>query len=232
MPWLPLYYGGTFDPVHRGHVAIACAARDELEVPVQLMPAADPPHRPPPGANAMQRAHMLALAIRGIDGLSIEHCELERAGQSSGRPSYTVDTVEQLRAQRHGTAPMALLIGADSLLGLPTWHDWRRLVGMVHLIVADRPGSPLDGPVPEPLATWLTTAWAEEASQLAGSPGGRVLRLRQPLHGESASQVRQAIMAAAHPEAGSETEGWRALLPAAVADYIAAQRLYGFALAP
>ncbi|WP_157722848.1 nicotinate-nucleotide adenylyltransferase, partial [Stenotrophomonas pictorum] len=143
-----LLYGGTFDPVHNGHLAIARCARDELASPVRLMPAADPPHRAPPGADAAQRAAMLELAIAGEPGLSVDLRELVRAKEHPGVPSWTVDTLRQLRAQIGASQPVALLIGADSLLGLPEWHEWERLLELAHLVVADRPGSPLEGGLP------------------------------------------------------------------------------------
>lgn len=213
-----LLYGGTFDPVHNGHLAIARCARDELASPVRLMPAADPPHRAPPGADAAQRAAMLELAIAGEPGLSVDLRELVRAKEHPGVPSWTVDTLRQLRAQIGASQPVALLIGADSLLGLPEWREWKRLLELAHLVVADRPGSPLEGSLPAVLADRLQDAWADSAAQLRAAAGGRVLRLRQPLQSESATAVRGLI-------AGGGA--WRELVPARVADFIVENRLYG-----
>ena len=106
---LRLYYGGTFDPVHEGHLAIARAARDELGVDVRFVPAADPPHRALTGADAEQRGRMLDLAVAGEHGLRVDRRELLRAGVDPSRPSYTVDTLRELlrtaslaRAQARG----------------------------------------------------------------------------------------------------------------------------------
>ncbi|MEG0185234.1 MAG: adenylyltransferase/cytidyltransferase family protein, partial [Stenotrophomonas sp.] len=96
---LRIHYGGTFDPVHLGHLAIARAARDQLQVAVRLLPAADPPHRAAPGADAAQRAHMLALAIGDEPGLLLDLRELERSTRQPGVPSYTVDTLRELRTE-------------------------------------------------------------------------------------------------------------------------------------
>jgi len=90
---LRIYYGGTFDPVHLGHLAIARAARDQLQVAVRLLPAADPPHRAAPGADAAQRLAMLALAVGDEPGLLLDRHELDRAERQPGVPSYTVDTL-------------------------------------------------------------------------------------------------------------------------------------------
>ncbi|WP_331716782.1 nicotinate-nucleotide adenylyltransferase [Stenotrophomonas sp. MMGLT7] len=215
---LHLYYGGTFDPFHNGHLAIACAARDELQVPVQLMPAADPPHRPPPGADAGQRLRMLALGIAGQPGLQIDDRELLRARRHPGEPSYTYDTLCELRAALGPRQPIAWLVGADSFAGLCGWHRWRELFALAHFVVAERAGSSLDAGLPPPLAQVLAAAGAASADELFALPAGRVWRLRQPLREESATDVRQLIAS------GGD---WRSLLPQAVAGYIARHRLYG-----
>ena len=115
---------GTFDPVHLGHLAIARAARDELQVAVRMLPAGDPPHRAVPGATAEQRCTMLSLAIGDEPGLLLDRRELDRATRYPGRPSYTVDTLRELRGELGPSRPLAWLVGADSLLGLSGWHEW------------------------------------------------------------------------------------------------------------
>jgi len=210
---LLVFYGGTFDPVHNGHLAIARAARDALDCTIRFMPAADPPHRPPPGADAAQRAEMLALAIEGEPGLRADLRELRRDG-----PSYSVDTLRELRAEYGADAPIALLVGADGLLGLPAWHDWTALFGLAHFVVADRPGSDLDARLPPVLAEAVAGRWHDDPAALREAPAGRLLRLHQPLHAGSATDVRQRIRAGGP---------WRGLVPAPVADYIVRHRLYG-----
>jgi nicotinate-nucleotide adenylyltransferase len=215
---LRIHYGGTFDPVHLGHLAIARAARDQLQVAVRLLPAADPPHRPAPGADANQRARMLELAIGDEPGLLLDRRELERAQREPALPSYTVDTLRELRAELGPRQPLAWLVGADSLLALPSWHEWESLFGLAHFVVADRPGSSLERSLPAPLAQALEGRWAPHERDLLTNPAGRVLRLQAPLRGESASAVRERI--------GSGGD-WRALVPEPVADYIADHHLYG-----
>ncbi len=217
-PGLMVFYGGTFDPVHNGHLAIARHAAQELQVPVRLMPAADPPHKDLLGADASQRAAMLVLAAAGDPLLEVDQRELRRAERQPGVPSWSVDTLRELRAEHGPDQPLALLMGADSLLGLPTWHEWEHLLGLAHIVVAERPGSLLDGSLPEVLAEHLQGSWADTPAQLQMAPAGRVLRLRQPLYGESATQVRRLI---------AEGGNWQPLVPAAVAGYILAQGLYG-----
>jgi len=219
-PLLHLIYGGTFDPIHNGHLAIARAARDAFGVPVRLMPAADPPHRDAPGADARQRCEMLALAIDGEAGLLLDRHELQRALARPGVASYSIDTVRELRAELGADAPLALLIGADSFVGFNSWRDWRGLLDAAHLVVADRAGSGWERALPAELAQAVAGRWAASPQALAGAPGGLLWCLRQPLRSESASQVRARIAA------GGD---WTALVPAAVADYIRAAGLYAAA---
>ena len=212
---LPLraFYGGTFDPVHNGHLAIALAARDALGTTIWMMPAADPPHRDAPGASAEDRAAMLELAIQGQAGLRVDRRELQR-----DTPSYTIDTLRELRAKHGDTAPLAFLIGADSLHGLATWKEPEALLAGAHWVVAERPGSALDEHLPPEVARLVGARWTLNAAALRESPGGKVLRLRQPLYGESATQLRRRIAAG---------ETWHHLLPLAVSRYIVEHGLYG-----
>lgn len=215
---LQLVYGGTFDPFHNGHLAIARAAHDEFGVPVHLMPAADPPHRAPPGATASERAHLLDVAVKDIPGLCVDRRELRRAQHDPAGRSYTIDTLRELRGEQGDAVPIALLIGADSLLGLPTWRAWTALFDLTHFIVADRPGSPLADVVDPVLAQAVAGRWASHERELFHAPGGRLLRLQAPLREESATAVRAQI------QAGGP---WERLLPAPVAGYILDHRLYG-----
>ena len=210
-----LVYGGTFDPVHNGHLAIARSARDALRAPVRLMPAADPPHRPPHGADAVQRARMLDIAIAGEAGLRVDRRELERDGRS-----WTADTLRALRGEIGHERPVALLVGADSFLGLPEWKEWRALFGLAHFVVAERPGSPIDGHQPPELAAETAARWTDTPSALGEAPAGRIWRLRQPLSQVSASDIRQRMAT------GGD---WRACVPPAVAAYIERHGLYGLA---
>ncbi len=209
---LKLFYGGTFDPVHNGHLAIARAARDELDCSVRLMPAADPPHRAPPGADAGQRAEMLDLAVSDQPGLRVDRRELRREGRS-----YTIDTLRELRAEFGPDMPIALLVGADSFVGLPTWREWEALFDFAHFVVAPRPGSPLDGDLSPELTAAAAGRWTDWPGILKTTPAGRLFLLNEPLHPESASDIRRRI-------AGGEP--WQGLVSPAVAGFIAQSGLY------
>lgn len=207
---LRLLYGGTFDPVHSGHLAVARAAQAALAAPVHFLPSADPPHRAPPGASAEQRARMVALAIAGVAGFSVDRRELLRPG-----PSYTVATLRELRAELGALVPLAWLIGADAFHGLPGWHDWRALFELAHFVLVARPDAD-PGALPPALAAACAGRWTDAPTDLVG-PAGRIFRLAMPAHPASASAVRAAL------RRGELPAGW---LPPAVADYIRAEGLY------
>lgn len=210
---LELLYGGTFDPVHAGHLAVATAARAALDADVAFLPAADPPHRAAPGASASQRADMLALALADRSGFRVDLRELRRDG-----PSWTVLTLRELRAERGPDAPLAWLVGADAFRGLPTWHAWDQLLDLAHFVVAVRPGHDLEA-LPGALAAACAGRWREagQGPGLAAAPAGTVVRLEMPLHPASATELRRRLRS-------SEPAGdW---LDPAVAAYIAVNGLY------
>jgi len=207
-----LLYGGTFDPVHNGHLAIARAARERLRCEVHLMPAADPPHRPAPCACAGERLKMLELAIAGEPGFCVDRRELDLPG-----PNYSVETLRQLRREIGMQTPIALLLGADSFLSLPQWQEWRALFGLAHLVVAERAESGLEMALPGPLAEALVGRWVDDPDELQRTASGYVVRLHQPLNPISASEVRRRLV---------EGEHWDELLPPAVAAYIRQRGLY------
>ena len=210
---LRVLYGGTFDPVHDGHLAIARCARDALSTRVELMPAADPPHRAPPGASAEARVAMLRLALQDEPGLGLDLRELGRDG-----PSWSVETLRALRRDIGSAQPVALLLGADSFAGLPGWKEWDALFTLAHFVVASREGPALGVARPDALAQVLEGRMATSADALRQAAAGRVLFLQQPLHPHAASAIRARI---------ASGQPWRHLLPSAVADYIAARGLYG-----
>src|SRR5579885_3221529 len=127
--------GGTFDPVHLGHLRAAWEAGEALDAEVRLIPTNVPPHRPAPVANAQQRAAILRAALTGQDRLKLDTRELDRAG-----PSYTFDTLTSLREEIGAQRALVVLLGADAFAGLPSWHRWRELLDLAHIAVLTRPG--------------------------------------------------------------------------------------------
>jgi nicotinate-nucleotide adenylyltransferase len=133
-------FGGTFDPVHIGHLRTAWELRSRLGLDrVHFIPAASPPHRPQPAAPASVRVAMLEAALAGDDYAVVDQRELERAG-----PSYSIDTARSLRGEFPEHA-LCLLLGMDAFLGLPEWQDWESLLALVNIAVARRPGAGLPG---------------------------------------------------------------------------------------
>lgn len=202
-------YGGAFDPVHEGHLAVARAARDQLDADVALLPTGDPPHRSPAHAAAGHRLAMLERALVNAPRLSIDPRELARSGAS-----YSVDTLKELRNELGPDAPLAMIVGDDAFAGLPGWHRWTELFDLAHVVVASRPQP---APWPAQLQEQLRGRIRTRAPALHGTPAGYVYRLILPLHPQSSSAVR------ARCAAGLSLQGW---VPDAVAEYIAAHRLY------
>ncbi|MCE5232662.1 MAG: nicotinate-nucleotide adenylyltransferase [Mizugakiibacter sp.] len=182
--------GGTFDPVHLGHLRAAWEAAEALDAAVRLMPAHVPPHRPPPLASAAQRVAMLRAALAGQSRLALDTREIERSG-----PSYMVDTLADLRREVGPARPLVLLLGADAFAGLATWHRWRELFALAHLGVLTRPGAL--PPLPAELETEVAPRRAGAAAALRAAPAGRVLAIAVTALDISASRVR-ALLAAGH----------------------------------
>ncbi len=142
-------FGGTFDPVHFGHLRTAFEILQALRFSeVRLMPCGNPPHRDQPVAAPALRLKMVQVATEGQQGFVVDDRELQREG-----PSYSVDTLAALRAE-FPLRPLALVIGMDAFLGLPKWYHWREILQLAHIVVAHRPGwrAPDMGPLGELLA--------------------------------------------------------------------------------
>ncbi|MGE5171040.1 MAG: nicotinate-nucleotide adenylyltransferase [Rudaea sp.] len=208
--------GGTFDPVHYGHLRAADEVRKALDLPeVHLIPAADPPHREAPRASARDRVAMLDLAVREFPGLLVDTREIARGGKS-----YTVDTLREFRAEHPG-APLLLIVGADAFRGLATWHQWRSLFALAHIVVVPRPGVDAGAKLPEPLAPEWQARHTEDARTLRSAHGGSIYV--QPVTAQpiSSTAIRRAI--AEGDAASVESAG---LLPASVLAYIESHGLY------
>ncbi|MHB8255100.1 MAG: nicotinate-nucleotide adenylyltransferase, partial [Acidiferrobacter sp.] len=174
-------FGGTFDPVHCGHLAVAHALMQALPFSrIVFVPAARPPHRTPPHADARHRLAMLRLALGTDPRFVVDETEYEREG-----PSYMVDTLAVLRSRYQG--PLALILGMDAFLGLPTWHRWRRILGLAHIIIVQRPGWDV------PLPAWILPHLQERGDQLLGADHGLAFLFTASARPESATALRQAL---------------------------------------
>lgn len=209
---LVLMMGGTFDPIHHGHCRSALELTQRLPVQrVHLVPCQQPVHRTTPGASPDQRMTMLRLAIADEPLLCADDRELRRS-----TPSWTVDTLESLRAEYGDQQPLGLVLGWDAFCGIPHWSRPERLLELAHLIVLTRPGS--GGEPPALLQDWLTQHQTQALDDLLQQPAGRLWCDTLPSQLMiSASHIRQQI---------AEGQSIRYLLPEAVANYIAQHSLY------
>ena len=194
-------FGGTFDPVHLGHLSVAWEAAELLDAEVRLIPASIPPHRPPPIASAAQRVVILRTALQGQSRLSLDTRELDREG-----PSYTVDTLVGLRTEQ-GARPLVLLIGADAFANLASWDRWRELFDIAHIGVLSRPG--VSASLPGELERELAGRRVADPMSLRALPAGKVIELAVTPLEISATRIRELLAAGRDP---------RYLLPAGLFD--------------
>jgi nicotinate-nucleotide adenylyltransferase len=194
-------FGGTFDPVHLGHLSVAWEAAELLDAEVRLLPASIPPHRQPPIASAAQRVAILRAALQGQSRLRLDTRELEREG-----PSFTIDTLTGLRTEQ-GARPLVLLIGADAFANLSSWHRWRALFEVAHIGVLSRPG--ISSTLPPELEDAVAGRRIATAEALRQQPAGRVIALAVTPLEISATRIRELLAAGRDP---------RYLMPAGVFD--------------
>ncbi len=202
--------GGTFDPVHIGHLRSALEVAELLELDeLRLIPSARPPHRETPSSSAEHRLAMVRLAVEAVVPLAADDRELARA-----RPSYTIETLESLRAELGEQAQLFLLVGWDAFCGLPTWHRWTELLDHCHILVLQRPDANSDAP--EALRNLLAARNVADPLTLCGAAGQISFVWQTPL-AVSATQIRQLL---------ANGRSARFLVPDAVLAYIHAQGLY------
>ncbi|MDE1989468.1 MAG: nicotinate-nucleotide adenylyltransferase [Betaproteobacteria bacterium] len=203
--------GGTFDPLHAGHLALAQEALRQLNLSGVILIPAGAPWQRHPEAPAGDRLEMVRRGTQQVPGLQVDDREIRRSG-----PTYTIDTIQELRADWGAQRPLWLILGADAFLRLPTWHRWLELLDQVHLAVFCRPGSPLSTAA-MPLALREEFERRHCPSRQAHGAGGTIASCRMPLLDISATDVRNALHAG-HPPAD--------LLPPTVLDYIETHQLY------
>lgn len=203
-------FGGTFNPIHHGHLRSAVELLEQLPVDeLRFMPCALPPHREPPGISARRRASMVELAIAGESRLVCDGRELQRRG-----PSYTIDSLHSLREEIGAERSLVLVMGFDALLGLDCWHRWRELLEHCHIAAIARPG--WDWPQTGALGEYLASRVTPPASLAQKPAGGVAIATLRPLP-ISATEIRSLL------QSGRSV---RYLVPDAVHTYIQDHRLY------
>ncbi len=202
--------GGTFDPVHNGHLRIALELLQELPLrEVRFIPCHVPPHRGGPVASARERLAMLELAIGGQPGFVVDKRELERPGLS-----YMVDTLSSLR-EAYGDLPLCLILGEDAFNKLDTWHRWRQLTDLAHIVVACRPD--VDGPPSPDVAGLLEARRETDPLVLQQRPAGGILMWPVTQLAISATRIRTLA---------AKGESPRYLMPDSVWSYMRKKSLY------
>ncbi len=205
--------GGSFDPIHFGHLRTAVELRDMLGLrEVRLTPCGQPPHRVGPVANARQRVEMLRLAVADEPGLVVDEQELRRAG-----PSFTLYTVLATR-EAIKKDPICLIIGADQFVSFDTWHRWRELCDLAHIVVVYRPGWNLTGQLANrELAELVQERLTDRPGELSAATGGKLFFAQLSSMDIASSRIRALIR---------DGKSARYLVPDVVLDYIQTQRLY------
>jgi nicotinate-nucleotide adenylyltransferase len=208
--------GGTFDPIHYGHLRLAEELGEKLRLEeVRFVPSGMPPHRSAPAVNADHRLAMTQLAAAGNARFKVDGREVRRAG-----PGYTFDTLKELRAEEGEARPLVLLLGADAFLEFATWHRWHELFRLAHVAVAHRPGFPVERWVermPQPLGREYSSRFVQQPLAVHLSPAGGIAVVPFTALDISATAIRDMLRAGASP---------RYLLPGAVLDYIRSHKLY------
>lgn len=203
--------GGTFNPVHYGHLRSALELVECLQLDhLRLMPCAIPPHRAAPDCPAHDRAAMVELAVADEPGLHCDDRELQRSG-----PSYTIDSLEALRAELGDRHSLCLVMGCDAVRKIDTWHRWEELLSVAHIVLLARPGWQL--PDAGLVADWLAENRRSDRSWIRRQRHGTILVEELRPLAISATEIRHLL------QAGRSA---RYLLPDRVLDYIEQQQLY------
>jgi nicotinate-nucleotide adenylyltransferase len=202
--------GGTFNPIHHGHLRLALELYERLDLAeVRLIPSAQPPHRTLPSVSSELRFEMVKAAIAGVNGLTADDRELQRSGLS-----YTIDTLGSLR-EEYPEHPLCLILGLDAFLGLPKWFQWERLLDFAHIVVVERRQAVVEQPI---IKAFWQSHQASRREDLKTQVAGTIWREENmPILDISATEIREMISSGKNP---------CYLLPSAVLNIIHTHQLY------
>ena len=205
--------GGTFDPIHFGHLRMAQELAEALALDeVRFIPAATPPHKPTPSLSSAHRAAMVQLAIGHNPIFKFDNRELLRAGAS-----YTIDTLISLRNELGENTSLVLFMGSDAFTHFNTWHNWEKIIQLCHIALVQRPISSIKQPLPKVLETFLHNHYTENVDDLRETNAGYVtMQSITPLD-ISSTAIRSNLQ---------NKNSARYLMPDSVLDYIESNMLY------
>lgn len=206
--------GGTFNPIHYGHLRMAQELAIGLEMDeVRFIPSANPPHKDSVNVSAEHRAAMVQLAIADNSLFTLDKRELDREGAS-----YTIDTLISLRAALGNDTALCLMMGSDAFIKLNTWHRWQELLDYAHIVLVQRPNqvNPQEQ-LPDELQTLLRDHYAEQVSDLHKEKAGLINMQAISAQEISATQIRELLKLG---------QSVRYLLPEQVVEYIDTKNLY------
>lgn len=194
--------GGAFDPIHKGHLAIANNILKQLPInEVRFIPCKQAVLKPTTRASAQQRLDMLAIELQHYPHFIIERCEIDRR-----TPSYTVETLSYLKSQ-HTNTPLLFTMGMDAFVTLPQWYHWQELLELSHLIIVNRKDSYI--PQDEPLANLIKQHMVTKPSELLEQQAGAILFLKMPPVLTSSTKIRQLIANGQVPQNDISQAVWR-----------------------
>ncbi len=182
--------GGTFDPIHFGHLRPALEIAQKLGLDeLRFIPSATPPHRWKPEANAQQRLEMVQHAIKGTPSFALDDREYLREGAS-----YTVDTLQSIRTEIGEECPLCMILGMDAFKSFTQWHQWEKILTLCHIVISSRPNyddSPIDN--------WMQTHHCDDSALLSQSPAGKLYFCDVTQLDISATNIRQMIKEGVSP---------------------------------
>ena len=203
--------GGTFDPIHFGHLRPALEVTEALGLEqLRFIPCRIPPHRRMPVARSDDRAAMVASAIAGDARFVLDRREFFREG-----PSYSIDTLRSLRGEFGDTVPLCLIMGADAFAGLSSWHEWQSITDLAHIVICHRPGYRIEAA--DDMQDWVDAHRTSDSAALASRAAGCLWYQPVTALDISATQIRELL--------GRGMDA-RYLLPESVRDYITDKGLY------